>query len=896
MKNSAFINDKLFAFEEGDTILSFLKRNTEESIPTLCHDPNLTPFGSCRLCSVEVANDKDGETKVVASCHTPLSLGLYIYPHSKKIKKLRKNILELILSDHNYDCDNCDADKNCDLQSAVEEHGDEKVRYTEGANHQSSVADEDHPYLRSHLENCINCYRCIRACDEVQGQFVLSMKGRGFDAQIIKGADQSFSDSDCVSCGSCVQTCPTNAITDVFHKPLPASAVTTRTICTYCGVGCNLDVTACDGKIHKIEALGDAEVNSAHTCVKGRYAFRFYNHPDRLKSPMIKRDGKFENVSWDQAYDFIAEKLTQIKKDHGADAIGGISSSRCTNEENYLMQKFIRAAIKTNNIDGCARVCHAPTALGMQRVFGTGAATNSIADLKSTECILIVGANPTSAHPVTGAKIKQKAIKGCPLIVIDPHRTELAALADVHLQLRPGTNVAVLNMVFYYILTEGRVDTEFIESRCEGFDEFKKEVLAMDIGQLSKVSGVSEESARQAAVLYSGANLAMSFHGLGVTEHAQGTFAVMMIAQLALITGNVGKSGCGVNPLRGQNNVQGAADMGVQPHQGAGYLDVTDPEINALYEKIYKTSVPSEVGLKIPEMIEKAGAGEFKALWVIGEDISQTEPNVNKVNKCIDNLELLVVQELFMTETAKHATVILPASSFFEKDGTFTNGERRVQRVNRVIDPTPGTKPDGQIICEMMNKMGYPQKDFHPKFVLEEISQIVPFFAGITWDNLQDNGLQWPVGKDGVGTTVLHTETFKRGLGLFQAIHFEETAELVKHQKEFPFILTTVRDLTHYNCGAMTRRTDNNEIVKSDFLLIHPLDANESGIVDGGSVELSSHRGSVNLVAKFSEDVKRGILQTTFHFPEVMINKITSNTADSESLCPEYKVTAVKLN
>lgn len=896
-KKYAYINGQAYAIEKGETILSFIKRHKgEKEVPTLCDAPNLDPFGSCRVCSVDVALEKNGKTKTMASCHTPIAEGQYIYPNSTEIQELRKNIIELVLTDHPLDCLTCEVNGNCELQDVAAQVGIREVRYPEGANHLDREKDLSHPYMTSDLSKCINCYRCVRACDEVQGEFVLSMAGRGFDTHIIKGMNQSFLESDCVSCGACSQACPTSAISDVFQSKAITATETTRTICTYCGVGCNLDVSTTNGEVVSIHAPYDASVNDGHTCLKGRYAFKFYNHPDRLDSPLIKRNGVFEKVSWDEVYDHLAKKLTNYKQEFGADSIAGISSSRCTNEENYLMQKFIRAVIGTNNIDGCARVCHSPTALGMQRTFGTGAATNSIEGLKHTNCIMIIGANPTDAHPVTGAKLKQFAMKaGNVSIVIDPRRTELARYADHHLALRPGTNVAVLNMMMYYIITEGLADEAFIAERTEGFDIYKKQLLRIDLDEMEAVSGVDRKLVRSAAIAYATAANAMSFHGLGVTEHSQGTFAVMQIADLALLTGNIGRPGVGVNPLRGQNNVQGSADMGVQPHQGAGYLDITNPEVNERYNKFYGVDVPSEIGYKIPEMFDAALDGKLRAIWIIGEDVVQTDPNTQKVIKALEATDLVIVQELFMTETAKYADVVLPGASFLEKSGTFTNGERRVQAVRQVVEPIKGAKPDGQIIIEMMNKLGYEQDDYTPDGMLEEISQIVPFFAGITWKNLGDNGKQWPVAPDGTDTQILHQKDFKRGKGYFEFNPFRETEELTEHAKDYPYILTTNRELEHYNCGAMTRRTDNEKILTSDYLMIHPEDARTNLIKEGDWVCLESARGKVDVKARITDEVKPGILSTTFHFPEIMVNNITSDIHDSEAKCPEYKVVAVRI-
>ncbi len=890
----AYIDGTARGFEPGDTMLKFIDRyNGRGHVPTLCDAPQLEPYGACRVCSVEVALSADGPRRVVASCHTPLSPGMHVFTESPKVRRLRRNIVELVLTDHPLDCLTCEVNGNCELQTVAAKVGVRGVRYPAGANHLDRKKDLSHPYMTSDLSKCINCSRCVRACDEIQGQHVLSMHGRGFAARIIKGLDTTFENSPCVSCGACSQACPTSAISDVFASKSIEATKKTRTICTYCGVGCNLNVATKGNEVLSIQAPLDSDVNHAHTCLKGRYAFKFVNHKERLRTPLIRREGKLVPATWNEAYDHIVANLTRIKEEHGGNAVGGISSARCTNEENYLMQKFIRTVFGTNNIDACARVCHSPTAWGMQKAFGTGAATNSVIDLQYTNCILVIGANPTEGHPVTGSKIKQRAMKGVPLIIVDPREIELVPYATHHLQLRPGTNVALLNMFAFYILEAGLVDKNFITKRCENWDEFEAGLRSLDLDELEGIHGVPREKVKAAALEYASAENAMAFHGLGVTEHSHGSKTVMTIADLAMMTGNIGRPGVGVNPLRGQNNVQGAADMGCQPHQGAGYLQVNDPGYHKLYEEFYGVHLSDQIGWKIPQMYDAALAGKFKALWIMGEDVVQTDPNTNHVKAALSALDFLVVQELFMTPTAEMAHVVLPASSFLEKSGTFTNGERRVQRVNAVIAPIQGTKPDGVIMTDIMQRMGCKQEDYSPEGVLAEIAQIVPFFKGATWEGLTDQGRQWPIAEGNIGTERLHLDTFKRGLGKFHFFNFKESKELEKHAAEFPFILTTGRLLEHYNCGTMTRRTGNVDIVTEDTLAIHPDDAAKKGIAEGDSVRVFSARGGVPMKARVSTEVKPGILYCTFHFPEVLVNIVTSSECDEDTMCPEYKVVAV---
>ena len=893
----AYIDGK--PYEIGDhhtSILKFVKGYLgDDKVPTLCDDPNLAPYGACRVCSVEVALVKDGPTRVVASCHTPVVEHQHIFTNNENLKTLRKNIVELVLTDHPMTCGTCEVNNNCELQKVANDLGISDHRYNNPKQHKGIPKDTSHAYMRMNLDHCINCGRCVRACDEIQGSFVLTMSGRGFESRITTDNNMLFGDSSCVSCGACAHTCPTDAISDIFKSKSADVDKKVRTTCSYCGVGCNLEASIKDNKVVSIDTPKETKVNAGHTCVKGRYAFGFYDHPDRLRTPLIKRNGKFEKATWDEAYDFIKNELNRIIKDHGPDAIAGISSARCTNEENYLFQKMIRAVVGTNSVDCCARICHSPTAWGMQQTFGMGAATNSTDDIYHADLFLVIGANPTTAHPVTGAKIKQQVMKGKKLIVLDPVTTEIAKLADYHIKLRPGTNVAVLNMMLHFIIKAKLHNVDFVRDRTEGFEKFIKEIERQDVDQLAKIAGVDKEMVKQAAIAYATAKNSMEFHGLGVTEHEQGSKTVMLIADLAMITGNIGRKGVGVNPLRGQNNVQGAADMGCQPHQGAGYFNVAEEKNQKYYSEKYGVTHPTKPGLKIPEMFDAAIKKDLKAVWIIGEDIVQTDPDSSHVIKAMNSLELLVVQEIFMSETAKLATVVLPGTTFLEKDGTFTNTERRIQRVNRAAPPLTGTKTDAVIVTQMMQKLGFDQPNYDADLVLKEIADVVPFFKGVTRERLGEFGLQWPVEADGTDTKILYKETFKLGKGQLKNFDWKESAEITNNQKEYPLILTTSRALQHYNCGTMTRRTNNIELMDEDILLIHPKDAAQRDLITGDFGRLYSGRGKVDLKVEVTDKVKQGVVFTTFHFPEHMVNMVTGHGKDEETMCAEYKVSSVEI-
>lgn len=893
---SVIINNNNYELIEGESIYECVSRNiTCNEIPTLCFDEALKPFGACRICIAEVKHHGSDDFKILASCHTPAMDKMHILTNSTSLIKTRTSILELLLS--NYPKDKLkplDGENPTEFQKLLSEYNISNTRYP--SEKETGKIEKKHTYIKFNPNECIHCYKCIRACDEVQGQFVLSMAGRGIKSHIIQGISTDFAFDDCISCGRCVQICPTNALNDCYNSKSTAFDKKVKTICGYCGVGCNLEVKVKNNKIVAINGVEDAQTNQGHTCVKGRYAFEYANHPDRLNSPMIRRNGELVKVSWDEAMNYIKKRLNNIKNNFGADSIAAISSARCTNEENYLMQKFMRVVIKNNNIDGCARVCHSPTAFGMQKTYGTGAATNSIDEIPKADCILIFGANPTNAHPVIGAKIKQAVIKGAKLIIIDPVLSELSKYAHCCLQPRPGSNTALLSMLCYYLIKFDYVDTDFVNNRCEGFDEFKNKIMSQDIDYLEKICDVSKEDVKKATNIYGMADNAMSFHGLGITEHYQGSKAIMLLASLIMMTGNMARAGVGMNPLRGQNNVQGAVDMGVQPDFGAGYLDYSKKEVQQHFEKNYNATIPTQAGLKIPQMFAAAKEGKLKAMWIIGEDVLQTDPNSCKVKDSLSKLDLLIVQELFLTQTCAMADVVLPAASFFEKDGTFTNTERRIQRVNKAIEPIKGCKADGEIICDIMNRMGYNQGSYNPKKTLKEISKVVPFLSGISWENIANNDKQWPITKDGNDTKILHKDGFKLQKGRFHFFNFQQTPEIVNNLEKYPYILTTTRKLEHYNCGSMTRRTPNINLLNRDVLIINPLDAKKEKISDNSVVEVCSSNGCTHLNVEISSNIKQGILSTTFHFPEIAINHLTGDVFDQNTMTPEYKVIAVKIN
>ncbi len=880
------------------------------TIPKLCATDALAPFGSCRLCLVEIA----GRRGCPASCTTPVEAGMQVRTQSPRLATLRRNVMELYLSDHPLDCLTCAANGDCQLQDMAGAVGLRAIRYNDAvpisspgqnASHgREATVDDSNPYFRFDPAKCVVCYRCVRVCEERQGSFALTVAGRGFGARIVAGQSQRFMDSDCVSCGACVAACPTAALIEksVFERGQPERSIVTT--CAYCGVGCGFRAELQGGELVRMRPWKDGRANEGHACVKGRFAWGYAQSPERVTQPMIRArtTDPWRVVSWQEALDYAASEFKRIQSRYGEAAVGALVSSRCTNEEDYLVQKLVRAAFGNNNVDTCARVCHAPTGYGLRQTLGESAGTQTFESVDHADVIMVIGANPSEAHPVFAARLKRRVRAGAKLIVIDPREIDLVtaphAQASYHLKLRPGTNVAVLSALAHVIVSEGLVDEAFVAARCEpqAYQDWREfaarpanspEALAGEIG-------LPAELMRQAARLYATGGNAAIYYGLGVTEHSQGSTAVIAIANLAMATGNVGRPGVGVNPLRGQNNVQGSCDMGGFPHEFPGYRHVSDTATRDLFERAWGVPLSAEPGLRIPNMLEAALDGSFKGLYCQGEDPAQSDPNTQHVQAALAAMECVVVQDIFLNETAKYAHVFLPGASFLEKDGTFTNAERRISRVRQVMPPLSG-KADWQITMALANALGYAMHYEHPSEIMAEIARLTPNFSGVSYEKLDAFGsLQWPCHAAAPnGTPIMHIDQFVRGKGRFLITQYVPTDE--KITPRYPLLLTTGRVLSQYNVGAQTRRTANVHFYNEDRLEVHPHDAETRGIRDGDWVAVQSRAGETVLRATVTERVQPGVAYTTFHFPESGANVITTDNSDWATNCPEYKVTAVQL-
>jgi formate dehydrogenase major subunit len=870
-------------------------------VPKLCATDMLDSFGSCRLCLVEV----EGRNGTPASCTTPAAEGMKVRTATDRLRKLRRGVMELYISDHPLDCLTCSANGNCELQDAAGEVGLREVRYGyEGANHLSAATDGSNPYFQFEASKCIVCSRCVRACEEVQGTFALTIEGRGFASKVAAGMNEPFLTSECVSCGACVQACPTATLMEksVVEMGQPEHSVVTT--CAYCGVGCNFKAEMRGDQVVRMVPWKDGKANHGHSCVKGRFAFGYASHPDRILQPMIreKTSDPWREVSWEEAIDRVASEFKRIQAKHGKDSIGVITSSRCTDEEAYLVQKLARTAFGNNNTDTCARVCHSPTGYGLKTTFGTSAGTQDFDSVEQADVIMVIGANPTDGHPVFASRMKKRLREGAKLIVIDPRRIDLVRTPHIeaayHLALRPGTNVAVMTALAHVIVTEGLVDEAFVRARCE--DETFADWCAFvaearnSPEAIEAMTGVPAASVRGAARLYATAGNGAIYYGLGVTEHSQGSTTVMAIANLAMATGNIGRRGVGVNPLRGQNNVQGSCDMGSFPHELPGYRHVSDPAVRAIYEREWGVALDEEPGLRIPNMLDAAVDGSFLGIYIQGEDIAQSDPDTRHVTAGLSAMECVVVHDLFLNETANYAHVFLPGATFLEKDGTFINAERRINRVRKVMAPRAGMA-DWEVTQAISNAMGYKMNYVHPSEIMDEIARTTPSFSGVSFARLDRESVQWPCNDAAPdGTPIMHEAGFVRGKGHFVITEYVPTDEKVGAR--FPLLLTTGRILSQYNVGAQTRRTANVVWHAEDVLEIHPHDAELRGVRDGDWVRLASRAGDTSLRARVTERVAPGVVYTTFHHPVTQANVVTTDYSDWATNCPEYKVTAVQVS
>jgi formate dehydrogenase major subunit len=879
-------------FPEQSSLLDALQSSGHD-VPHLCHDPRLKPYGGCRLCMVEI----DGEPRPVPACSTGLADGMVIRSQSDALYRLRRT--QLILMAAHYPLRAVVLEPDLPFHRYLMEYGlhppaDEVRRPF------ATFCDHSHPYIDVDMSRCISCYRCVRICDEVQGELAWRIWNRGEQTRILPDGP-TLRESSCVSCGACVDTCPSGALSDrmdTLHAPGRLNPLRwTRTTCVYCGTGCEMLAGVRDGQLITMRPALDAAVNRGHLCVKGRYAWGYVNAADRVTTPLLRApDGRWLEVGWEEAYDFIAARLKAIRTEHGADSIGVLGSARATNEENYLAQKFARQVIGTNNVDCCARVCHAPSAAALKAMLGTGAATNHFDDIEKAALILVAGANPRENHPIIGARILQAVKRGAKLIVIDPRAIDLTESADIHLALRPGSNVLLFNAMSATIIEEGLFDRKFVDARVAGFEKFCAFISDYAPEKVAGRCAVSAPDIRAAARLYARHAPAMSVHGLGITEHEQGTDGVMALINLALLSGNLGKPGAGINPLRGQNNVQGAAHMGCEPRHLTGYLPLH--ENSERFARVWGAPLPESPGLDLMQMMDAARAGRFKGLWVFGFDVCLTLADMHNTRAGLARMELVVVQDIFLNETAKaFGHVFLPAATHLEKEGTFMNADRRVQRVRQVIPPRGASRPDWEIFCDMARKMGEGDAfDFNnAEEIWDEVRSVWTAGKGLSYARLEQENLHWPCpDEQHPGTPVLHETRFPIGeRATLACVKADEPSETV--DGDYPLMLVTGRHLQHFNAGTMTYRTPNVVLASTDVLEISPADAAQLGLVDGSSVRVISRQGEVTLPLRLSDRVKRGELFTTFHRPDLAINRLTTPCRDGPTGAPAYKCTAVRL-
>ncbi|XUW99385.1 MAG: formate dehydrogenase subunit alpha [Dehalogenimonas sp.] len=877
------INDQEIEAVEGLTVLE-AARQAGIYIPSLCYSPDLKPYGGCRMCVVEI----DRMRGLPTACTTLVTAGMVVRTETPALTDARKAILDLQLAEHPLDCASCVKNERCELQDVAKYLGISESRLPRSSRIQA--IDDSNPFFTLDRNRCILCARCTRACDEITGNNAIEIVERGYESSVGTVADRPLVETNCASCGECVAHCPVTALIpkDYVKPEGPVS-----TICPYCGVGCSINLEISRGKIVGVSGDLNNPVSNGRLCVKGRYGIKeFVHHPDRLTNPLIKRDGEFVESAWDEALEHACSKLYQYRPEE----VAVIASAKATNEENYLIQKFARAVLKTNNVDHSARLCHAPTVTGLATAFGSGAMTNSIGDLKESACFFILGANTSETHPIIGFDIKQAVKNGAKLIVANPVKIPLVRYADVYLQINPGSDVMLLSAMCKIIIDEGLLDQDFIDQRTEEFVQFKKSLRKFDLEQVDAVTGVPLEDIRKAAHLYTGSKPAAILYAMGVTQHRHGTDNVSAVANLAMLTGNLGKPGAGVNPLRGQNNVQGACDMGALPDVLPGYQKVSDDQVRAKFESAWGVKLPSTPGLSLLEIIDAVDRKQIKALYIIGENLMLSDPDLNRLKKALMKLEFLVVQDIFMNETAELAHVVLPSTTFAEKEGTFTNTERRVQRLRKAINPVGYSKPDWWITAQLGKRLCGKGFDFsNSAQIFEEIRSLTPAYAGITYGRVQNSGIQWPCpSPNHPGTPILHVDAFTRGKGVFKAVKYLPPAE--SPDTQYPFTLTTGRSLYHFHTGTMTRRVKGlKQLQPMETLEIAATDAVDLGIADDDLLNVSSRRGSVRARARISKRIKPGTIFMTFHFPETATNILTNAVRDPVAKIPELKVAAVKI-
>jgi formate dehydrogenase (NADP+) alpha subunit len=885
------INDTTTTVSQGMTILD-ASRLLNVKIPTLCDDPRLSPYGSCRLCIVEV----EGIDKPVPSCTTPVTDGMVVTTESPRLSRLRKTVIELLLSNHPNDCMCCEGAGKCTLQQLAYTYQADANCYA-GKKWDLPIED-DNPFITYNPNKCIVCGRCTRICNEVVMAGTIEMSGRGFNARPDTAFEQPRTLENCEFCGQCVSTCPTGALLDKKGLGLGRAHEIrkVRTTCTYCGTGCNFFLNVAGDKVVRVTSDFDAPVNKGNLCIKGRYGYDFIHHPNRLTTPLIKEDGRFREASWDEALQLVAKRFKEIIAEHGEDKVGGFSSSRCSNEENFLLAKWVRCAVGSNNVDNCARVCHAPTVAGLAATLGAGAATNSLEQMSDIDTIFIIGSNTTEGHPIVSLYLKEAMQKGAKIVVADPRQIWFAERSDVWLNLKPGSNIALLNGIIRVILENGWEDKQFIETRTEGFAELKAKVEEYDLERVEQLTGVAGEKIVEAARLYAQAEKSMIVYGLGITEHLTGTENAMAVANLALVCGQIGRPSTGIMALRGQNNVQGASDLGPLPAHLPGYQSLSDPACREKFETAWSIPIKERAGLKSVEMLDECVKGKFKALYILGEDPAHTDPDITHVRKALENIEFLVVQDIFPTETTKYADVVLPGASFAEKDGTFTNGERRVQRIRKAVEPVAGMA-DWEVVCKISTLMGYPMTYTHPSEIMDEIASLVPSYGGIAYPRLEEKGIQWPCPTmEHPGTETLYTETFPRPSGRAQFMVLDHLGSGEVADDKYPLVLITGRRREHYNNGSQTRHsTGINDLVPEELVEISPEDAVSLGIDDRAWVKVSSRRGAVKVRAWVTERSQQGNVFMSFHHQDVLTNILTSPHRCRISGTPEYKSCAVQI-